>query len=273
MSPAKRKENAKSPVVDSDRNMDYVSTGKAAKLLSVTPDTILRWVKSGKLPARKTAGGHNRIPLDSVLALIELYKDLPAEEKIASLERPFVPCWEFNAAAGRIKENCRSCLVFKARGDRCYEVGVILKRNGQGATCCPTDCEECAYYKHQKQRPINVLIFTDNEALKDSLRKESRLSKLRLQFTSCEYDCSLIVDSFRPEYVVVDCAMELVKCEELCIHLANDTRIPWVKIMLAVPPDENCETALRGGIAVIDQPFNISELEGYVNGFDELRKI
>ena len=35
----------------------YLSTGQAAGICSVSPDTILKWIRSGKLPARKTAGG------------------------------------------------------------------------------------------------------------------------------------------------------------------------------------------------------------------------
>ena len=38
-----------------------LSTGKVAKLLSVTPDTVLKWIKNGQLPATRTAGGHYRI--------------------------------------------------------------------------------------------------------------------------------------------------------------------------------------------------------------------
>jgi excisionase family DNA binding protein len=250
----------------------YISTGEAAKLLSVTPDTILRWVRAGKLSARKTAGGHNRISLDTVNGLL-IPEANSSPDRPVSLERPFVPCWEYNSSSGKIKDSCRSCLVFKARGDRCFEVGMILKKNGHGATCCPTSCEECSYFKEQQRRPINVLIFTDNETLKESLKREARMSRLRLQFTSCEYDCSLAVDSFRPEYVIVDCAMELVKCEELCIHLANDPRIPWVKIVLAVPPDKECTTNLMGGISVIAQPFGIGELEDCVDNFSLLPKL
>ena len=38
-----------------------VSTGKAAELCSVTPDAVLKWIKTGKIQATRTAGGHYRI--------------------------------------------------------------------------------------------------------------------------------------------------------------------------------------------------------------------
>lgn len=36
--------------------------GEAAKLLSVHPTTVRRWIQEGKLQTIKTLGGHNRIP-------------------------------------------------------------------------------------------------------------------------------------------------------------------------------------------------------------------
>ena len=52
-------------------NMEnFLTTGQAAKKLSVTPDTVLKWIKSGKLDAMKTPGGHNRILEGTVNKLV-----------------------------------------------------------------------------------------------------------------------------------------------------------------------------------------------------------
>ena len=243
--------------------MSYISTGQAAQLLSVTPDAVLKWIKAGKLGARRTPGGHYRVSRDSVLELLSADKG-ERSEKPRRRGRPFVPCWEYNAIDGKIKEDCRTCLVFKARGEKCYEVGKILKDRGEGATCCPTECGDCAYYKEQHGRPVKILVVTESETLKESLAKESGFSKLRLQFVNSEYDCSLAVDSFRPEFVIVDCTTELPKCEELCRHLADDPRIPGARIMIALPPSKKHRVDLRGVAAVVDQPISLAGIEKYV---------
>ncbi len=43
------------------RGKDIFSTHDAARVCRVTPMTVIRWIKEGKIPAFKTAGGHRRI--------------------------------------------------------------------------------------------------------------------------------------------------------------------------------------------------------------------
>jgi excisionase family DNA binding protein len=43
------------------RSSDILTTHQVAEKLGVNPVTVARWVKAGKLPAFKTAGGHRRI--------------------------------------------------------------------------------------------------------------------------------------------------------------------------------------------------------------------
>ena len=38
-----------------------ITTGEAADMCCVTPDAVLKWIKGGKIPGVRTAGGHYRI--------------------------------------------------------------------------------------------------------------------------------------------------------------------------------------------------------------------
>jgi len=47
-----------------------LTTGDAARHLSVSPNTIKRWIAAGALRAYTTPGGHWRIPLESFASFL-----------------------------------------------------------------------------------------------------------------------------------------------------------------------------------------------------------
>jgi excisionase family DNA binding protein len=53
---AQRRGTATSP------SPSYLRTAEVANLLYVSPKTVSRWAKEGKLPFLKTLGGHRRYP-------------------------------------------------------------------------------------------------------------------------------------------------------------------------------------------------------------------
>ena len=53
----------------------YVSLGKAAQQLGVTPGTVRRWTQSGFLPCTRTAGGHRRIDTKDIEELARAIGD------------------------------------------------------------------------------------------------------------------------------------------------------------------------------------------------------
>ena len=52
-------------------NPSYLRTAEVADLLSVSPKTVSRWAKEGKLPFLKTLGGHRRYPEAEIRQLAE----------------------------------------------------------------------------------------------------------------------------------------------------------------------------------------------------------
>ena len=49
----------------------YLHTAQVADLLHVSPKTVSRWAKEGKLPFLKTLGGHRRYPEAEIHELAE----------------------------------------------------------------------------------------------------------------------------------------------------------------------------------------------------------
>ena len=54
----------------------YLKTGDVAEMLHISPKTVTRWARDGKLPHSRTLGGHRRFPSD---AIEQLAKDLTQE--------------------------------------------------------------------------------------------------------------------------------------------------------------------------------------------------
>ena len=52
-----------------DAGGTYIRTAEAAKMLRVSPKTVSRWAKQGKLPHVVTLGGHRRFPADAIQRL------------------------------------------------------------------------------------------------------------------------------------------------------------------------------------------------------------
>lgn len=49
----------------------YMKTAEVADMLHVSPKTVTRWAKDGKLPHSRTLGGHRRFPAEAIRRLAE----------------------------------------------------------------------------------------------------------------------------------------------------------------------------------------------------------
>lgn len=53
------------------RREKYLKTSEVAMQLQVSPKTVARWAKEGRLPYLVTLGGHRRFPASAIEHLIE----------------------------------------------------------------------------------------------------------------------------------------------------------------------------------------------------------
>ena len=49
----------------------YLTRGEVARLFEVSPATIARWAREGRLPHVSTLGGHRRYRAEEILAIVE----------------------------------------------------------------------------------------------------------------------------------------------------------------------------------------------------------
>jgi excisionase family DNA binding protein len=55
----------------------YLRTAEVADILHVSPKTVSRWAKEGKLPFMKTLGGHRRYPEAKIRQLVDELREEP----------------------------------------------------------------------------------------------------------------------------------------------------------------------------------------------------
>jgi excisionase family DNA binding protein len=118
---------------------NYLTTGEAAAIFDVDPDTILRWIKSGDIPAIRTPGGHYRINRNVFLTKMIKEKN--------ETQTDFSYCWEYNSKSGIIRDGCKKCIVYKSRASKCYELGKLPIPIGHSKLFCSESCKDCQYYK------------------------------------------------------------------------------------------------------------------------------
>jgi excisionase family DNA binding protein len=126
------------------RAKNYLTTGEAAAIFDVDPDTVLRWIKSGEIPAIRTPGGHYRIHRN--VFMTKMIKETAIEEK--NEDRSALSyCWEFNSDSGIIRDECKECIVYKSRASRCYELCNLPVSIGHAKLFCSESCTDCQYFK------------------------------------------------------------------------------------------------------------------------------
>jgi excisionase family DNA binding protein len=60
-----------------DQPPSYLRTAEVAAWLHVSPKTVARWAKEGKLPFMRTLGGHRRYPEAKLRELVDQLREEP----------------------------------------------------------------------------------------------------------------------------------------------------------------------------------------------------
>ncbi len=242
----------------------WLTTGEAADLCGVAPDTVLRWIKKGKLPAERTPGGHHRIPIEAVERLAIPSAKAPSEE---ALPRTRLYCWQYFARNGEPCEECRRCIVHRSRAEWCFRL-VDNPTCGHSRRYLRGSCQECAYYRRVHRLPADVLVITTDASFIEEL-KSGGAGGVRCHFAVNAYEASAAVEAFHPEFAIIDWSLPNGEREELLRCLAHDSRIPGLRVILAVrslvtltrPPVR--EDGLVAG--VLRKPFGADAVQAVID--------
>ncbi len=244
-----------------------LTTSAAAELCSVKADTVLKWIKKGKLRAIRTAGGHNRINWGDLEAFLRARR-AGVQVQIAgdSPARP-LRCWEFFSDRGVLRGDCKACPVHRVRAALCYEMLGKGTSAGHAKLFCQNSCEDCAYYQRVKGLKVHVLVLTQDQDLIRHLTGEENPG-LSLRVVHNGYEASAAIHDFRPGFAVVDSDLFQDGGVEMADCLTNDPRVPGLRIVLAKSPARRRRTRTDGisAFAVLVKPFGPDLLARVVNG-------
>jgi excisionase family DNA binding protein len=249
---------------EKDKRQRYLTTGQAAALCSVTRNAVFKWIQSGQLSASRTAGGHHRIDrraLEGLLAASEQVVFRRDRSLLQSDRQQY--CWEYNGK-GKVQPACRECAVYVLRALRCYEVAKLAPE-AHHARLCNKHCEDCDYFREMHGKVANVLVVTNDRILASNLLAEADQASFNLEITDCEYNCSAIVNHFKPDFVVVDCILGRQVSREISQHITRDPRIPCVRVVFAGSRENLPRSCDREVFARIPRPFDVASIEKCVS--------
>jgi len=230
------------------------STGQAAKMCAVTPDTILKWVKAGRIKAMKTAGGHYRIPEEN----LRPYFSEPTCCTQTSV-RGTTYCWEYHAEDEPIRMTCRECVVFKAKAKNCFVIATLGECAGHAGSFCTNTCEDCPYFRDVDHLHLNILIVTDNSSLRD--RFGEKAADWTLRFANCGYETAMMLGQSRPDLIILDGALADSGLEEIMRYLQEDPHAEGIPIILAADSVGGKNHAIGDKVdRIVPSSFQLSDL-------------
>ncbi len=243
---------------------NMLTTGQAAKLCSVTPDTVLKWIKKGKLSGVRTVGGHYRIERGELEKLGVLGDCVQTRsQQLPECYDEDIRCWEYLSGSAGASEKCRQCVVYRVRATRCYLLAGMEEDVGHALQHCHGSCEDCAYYRWVNSLATNVMVITADDVLIQKLTGEPD-DRIFLRFARSAYEASAIIESFRAAFVIIDRDSISTKKRELVDCIARDSRLPGTKIILCTQHDADDASHPDIGStdvwSVIEKPFGLQQI-------------
>jgi|GEM_PF-431642 len=261
--------------MDNKENLDnpeFITTGQAASLCSVTRNTVFKWIQSGHLAARRTAGGHHRIDRRDLEKLILGAGKAPTHNSRKQENSEYRYCWEYNGN-GNVQDACLNCAVYELRALRCYEVAKLGPDVHHPKVYCNKNCNECNYFQEMHGKRTNVLVVTDDKALSNDLLAQADEARFNLEITDCEYNCSAVIDQFKPDFVIIDSNLGLKVAQQMSSHIMRDPRIPYVRVIIAGRTNDFPHECDREVFARMTRPFDILSITECINLIEDQSKI
>jgi ActR/RegA family two-component response regulator len=92
------------------------------------------------------------------------------------------------------------------------------------------------------------------------LAKEARNRHFNLLQAEGEYECSAMLNEFRPDYAVVDGALGTDVCSRIVDHLKADSRVPFLRIVVLGQLEDIAPECQTGIYAWVNKPCTTEDI-------------
>jgi excisionase family DNA binding protein len=250
-------------------NPTWLTTGQTAHRCAVTPATVLNWIRSGRLEAIRTPGGHYRVKLEKLQPLLQQQKtpnlDMGGHTRQAPLR-----CWEYLSEGGTTREECLTCVVHRVRASWCFQIATLGIDSGHAKRFCPTSCDDCAYYRRVSGLPTNVLIVSSDPDILHGIEGQES-EDIVLRFARNSYEASAAVETFLPAFAIVDMENSAARENNLLESLGRDPRLPGLKTVVAVRQGRSKRKwKLNGNPFIsgrIEKPIDLTQIRAVIESF------
>lgn len=246
-----------------------LTTGQAARLCGVKPDTVLKWINSGKVRAVRTGGGHWRISLSELCGFLHRpCQDLLPQRQESPVASRALHCWEYLSDQGAIRNGCKKCIVYRSQAYWCFRLAQVDAEIGHSKLFCQQPCDDCAYYRRVNALPTHVLVVTTDEHVVHGLAGKGR-PDIVFCFARNGYEASAAISDFHPAFVVLDQDSVRAETASLLECLSCDPRAPGLKAILATHSRAARHGAALPGnvVSVIEKPFDLSQIVAVIESF------
>ena len=93
--------------------------------------------------------------------------------------------------------------------------------------------------------------------------------EFQIKFAGNEYDAAVLIQNFRPDYIVVDSAIGRKRTGSICSSIFDDVRIPVARIILSSRAKNIHDYCDREVFGWLRKPFTLEQFKNCIHGVPE----
>ncbi len=220
---------------------DFLTTGEVADACRLHKNTIIAALKKGMLSCSRTPGGHNRIPMDSVMQFMASLGIKPKDKDTTRI---------------LVKSGSGSPSVHSSNGNSGDTGNGEHGLNGNGG-----------WQTVGGNGRRRILVVEDNKNLAVLLQKDFTEGGYEVEIAHSGYDAGYLTAAFQPELILLDIKLPDLSGEEVLRRLREGD---WTKGIKVIVVSGYLDSQLKerlmalGADEFVSKPFSVKDLRATI---------